>query len=328
MAKCITINEILSTDSWSTGRIKINDNFSVLTDKVCEVIDALSLDIEFENVSISGELCADEIKANIISLPDCNSGPSTIVLDGGTGVITATSVIGNSLRSKTTLSLDINAVAAGAVEGMIRWSGIDFFGYDGNTWLSLTSSGNSNIWQTNGATNDIFFDPNNISPGGVGVAIGRDTAEANFHLEGDLILDIAQSPAIQAGFVLTSTTTGGRATWQASPIGTMGGSGTIDRHAKFTAATTLGDGLIGDDGTDITIFGRILPDVDDTKDIGSPALRIRDIYMGSDIDFATNLIFKRATVEKMRLNSSGLGIGVTPTVELEVSGYLTYHVTW
>ncbi len=46
--------------------------------------------------------------------------------------------------------------------GMLRWTGSDFEGYNGSSWLSLTG-GSSEAWQTNG--NNIFYESGNVSIG-------------------------------------------------------------------------------------------------------------------------------------------------------------------
>jgi hypothetical protein len=323
----LTLKEILSTDSWSTGRVKINDNFAKLKAEVCEIITTLQLDTETGSIKLSGTACVDILKANIIRLANCESPYQTIVLDGVTGVISATLVNADRLEGEKTLRLGINPDPSSPVEGMLRWSGVDLFLYDGTDWISLTGGTTSNIWLVNGFTQDIYFNPIG-SPAGRGVAIGRNTADASFHLEGDLILDIPQSPAIATGYVLTSIDGIGTAEWKPSPIGSMGGSGTIDRHAKFTGITTIGDGLIGDDGSDITVYANTLPDITATRDLGSSTKRFKDLYLGSNIDYASNLIFKAAGVEKARFSGGFFGLGnAAPAYTLDLSGTLKLGIT-
>lgn len=56
------------------------------------------------------------------------------------------------------------------------------------------------------------------------------------------------------------------------------------------------------------------------SNIGTPANRIQTIYMCSEIDYATDLIWK-STTERMRLTATGnLGIGIVPTSPLHVKG--------
>lgn len=78
-----------------------------------------------------------------------------------------------------------------------------------------------------------------------------------------------------------------------------------------------GTGLSITDGTWAFSGNDIIP-ITSCSNIGSPTNRVQTVYMCSEIDYLTDLIWK-STTEKMRLTSGGnLGIGVTPVNDLHI----------
>ncbi|MBU0624927.1 hypothetical protein KKF05_01145 [Patescibacteria group bacterium] len=97
-----------------------------------------------------------------------------------------------------------------------------------------------------GAGADITVDVYGIVQGEEFISEGDITASGVIIAEGGLRLPVGAG----AGLALVSDALG-NASWQ--PIGNIGGSGTANRIAKFTAASTLGNSQIFDDGTNVGI---------------------------------------------------------------------------
>jgi len=62
-----------------------------------------------------------------------------------------------------------------AQAGMIRWTGIDYEGYNGTTWVSLTSTNGTSQWITNGS--NIYYNAGNIG-------VGTSTPSAKLEVSG------------------------------------------------------------------------------------------------------------------------------------------------
>jgi hypothetical protein len=146
------------------------------------------------------------------------------------------------------------------------------------------------------------------------------------------------------GVKITTPTTGdilqlqASGLWENKPLagtGFLSGSGTLNRLAKFTAAGTVGDSQIFDNGTNVGI-GTASPSakLDVNGDIYSNTRIIADIfggYSGFDVRFTTNtggtanLLFQTANTERMRITSGGNLLINTATdagFRLDVNGSL------
>jgi hypothetical protein len=139
--------------------------------------------------------------------------------------------------------------------------------------------------------------------------------------------DAISSPA--TGLLIFNTTTGAfnyytGAAWVAIGTGggAVGGSGTTNRVAKWTAATTLGDALLSDDGTNVTLVsGQLLLPLGSAS---APSYSLTgDLNTGMWSPAADTLAFSTAGTERIRVTSAGdVGIRRTPTagVQLHVGG--------
>jgi hypothetical protein len=143
------------------------------------------------------------------------------------------------------------AVGRGAGQSSIKASADADGGY-----LALDSVSNAVIIN-HYSSDDIW-----LVTGGGNVGIGTTNPSQKLQVDGNARVtgayyDSNNSPGT-SGQVLSSTATG--TNWVSSSG--LSGSGTVGKVAKFTAGTTLGDGLLNDDGTSIWYNG---PSPNDTK---------------------------------------------------------------
>jgi hypothetical protein len=178
-----------------------------------------------------------------------------------------------------------------------------------------------------------------MNPYGGNVGIGTTNPSTTLHVAGSAritgVLYDSSNSSGSNGQVLTSTGTG--SLWSSAGAGVTG-TGTTNYVPKFTAATTLGNSVIQDDGTNIGIgitptsqsnyrflqvsgtTSAIIETMVGSTRIGGFDSDVNALYVGT----ITNLpiSFRIAVNEKMRLNTNGnLGIGTTsPAQKLDVDG--------
>jgi hypothetical protein len=133
------LKEILSTDSISTTRLTVNDNFSKLRTGLSALIDSLHVndgpDINVNSVS------ATNMVANSFSTPLPLGGTYKFTVNSN-GEITATSILGKVVVETPRLRLDPDPTLIAFQAGEIRWSGTDFVGWNGSQWISFTAGAN------------------------------------------------------------------------------------------------------------------------------------------------------------------------------------------
>ncbi|MBN2070735.1 MAG: hypothetical protein JW814_04690 [Candidatus Krumholzibacteriota bacterium] len=146
--------------------------------------------------------------------------------------------------------------ASGAQAGTIRWNGGDFEGYDGGSWVSLTSTGGSALPAgSSGATlrhnGSEWTSSTRIYNDGTSVGIGTSSPEADLHLyasnSSDLFVESANASGIAD--LLLKTPGGiydyfGFFKYGASAAGSLGGISTMNLSA-LTAGTAAGALLMG-----------------------------------------------------------------------------------
>ena len=89
--------------------------------------------------------------------------------------------------------------------------------------------------------------------------------------------------------------------------GTVTGTGTDNRIVRWDGTNVP---VIQDSVVELTDAGFMLPVTTNFQDLGSTAKRWKDLYLGSVIDYATNLEFKEAATSRMLLQAGGeVGIG-------------------
>ena len=136
LKQLIDLKEILSTDSTSSTRLTINDNFSKLRSGISALIDSLGVDsastVDVKSVN------ADVIVANNFGSPSPIGGTYKFKVNSN-GEITATSILGNVVIETPRLRLDPDPTLIAFQAGEIRWSGTDFVGWDGVMWRSMTA---------------------------------------------------------------------------------------------------------------------------------------------------------------------------------------------
>lgn len=75
------------------------------------------------------------------------------------------------------------------------------------------------------------------------------------------------------------------------------------------------DWVIVSSDVQLNTTGHVLPNTDDTNDLGSSSLRFRDLYLGSIIDYNQNLDFKSGGTVRVSFENAGkVGIGTTVAV--------------
>lgn len=128
------LKEILSTDSISTTRLTINEDFSKLSTGLSALIDLL-------HVNDGPNIIVDSVQALKISA-DSISTPSTgqFLFNVNTnGEVIAKSILSNVVIETPRLRLDPDPTLIAFAAGEIRWSGSDFLGWNGNQWISFTA---------------------------------------------------------------------------------------------------------------------------------------------------------------------------------------------
>ncbi len=129
--------------------------------------------------------------------------------------------------------------------------------WNGSAWTNVNNAASSRMYLTGGNAG-FFTSPAGVSPtwterltilnnGDVGV--GTASPGTKLEVAGQVKIT-GGSPG--AGKVLTSDAVG-LATWTTPSSGTVGGSGTANYLPKFSAATTLANSIIYDNGTNVSI---------------------------------------------------------------------------
>lgn len=133
------LKEILSTDSISTTRLTVNDNFLKLRKGLSALIDSLHVN-EGPNILVDS-VSATDIVANTFATPLPKGGTYKFTVNSN-GEIKATSILGNVVVETPRLRLDPDPTLIAFQAGEIRWSGTDFVGWNGSQWISFTAGAN------------------------------------------------------------------------------------------------------------------------------------------------------------------------------------------
>ena len=106
---------------------------------------------------------------------------------------------------------------------------------------------------------------------------------------------------------------------QAALTNPVTGTGTTNYIPKFTSSSAIGNSVIQDDGSTVTITS-LTKNVGEFRIYPSSGTAILRFGSGStekgklSVDISSNMIFETANSERMRLDASGnLGLGVTPS---------------
>jgi len=118
--------------------------------------------------------------------------------------------------------------------------------------------------------------------------------------------------------------------YQQDNVGNTPGSINLYVYIGNLLSTELSNKLWQKNGNDIqaidfdgspTIAPKILPSANDACDLGSTILRFKDLYLGSNIDYSSALLFKEAGTERARFQNNKFGINTTSMIAMfEVLG--------
>lgn len=152
----VDLKDILSTDSISTTRLTVNDNFHKLRRGLVTLIDSLGVDAG-PNIVVD-TVDATDIVANSFSTPLPRGGPYLFHVNSN-GEITAKSLHVTNVVETPRIRLDPDPTTAAFQAGEIRWTGSDFVGWDGTQWISFTAGatgGEANTASNQGAGVGLF----------------------------------------------------------------------------------------------------------------------------------------------------------------------------
>ena len=213
--------------------------------------------LEIAVPSGAGNNCTFRMSDGNVTLPNYSSAGFTPAL--GTNNITYLSAYSGTLGGVQLSGFTSSGVNNGNPVGIIGYHGgtspttpavsLISFKHDGGTDRTTLAANEISAQISNGLSNPLF-----TVLGGGNVGIGTTTPGTKLEIAGQVKIT-GGTPG--AGKVLTSDAAG-LATWQTPTSGSLGGSGTTNYLSKFTAATTLGNSLIFDDGTNIGI-GTVTP---------------------------------------------------------------------
>lgn len=136
LKELIDLKNILSTDSFSSTRLTENDNFGKLRAGITAIIDRLGIN-EGSNITID-TIDAGDVVANSFSTPLPRNGDYAFRVNTN-GEIYAKSTYASANVHTPRVRLEPDATITAFQAGEIRWSGSDFLGWDGTTWISLTA---------------------------------------------------------------------------------------------------------------------------------------------------------------------------------------------
>ena len=166
--------------------------------------------------------------------------PKTEILTGSaSGTYKEAVVIRHNSQDSTAVSRELGLLLKASNEGSLDESNK----MSGMMWWSTGSYGNGGMFSLVHANNKIL-----TSDFSGNIGIGTTAPGAKLEVAGTVKIT-GGIPG--SGKVLTSDATG-LASWT-TPTSGLGGSGTLNKVAKFTAGTTLGDSLIFDNGTNVGI---------------------------------------------------------------------------
>jgi hypothetical protein len=138
-------------------------------------------------------------------------------------------------------SVKIGNYTGTAQAGMIRWTGIDYEGYNGTSWVSLTSTNGTSQWITTG--NNIYYNSGNV---GVGVSNPGAKLDVNGKTK---TTSLQVTNGATAGSVMKSDASG-NATWQTLDVTDLLGGFT---NSDFSCLSVIG--TVGIYGTSIAVTG-------------------------------------------------------------------------
>ncbi len=138
-------------------------------------------------------------------------------------------------------SVKIGNYTGTAQAGMIRWTGIDYEGYNGTSWVSLTSTNGTSQWITTG--NNIYYNSGNV---GVGVSNPGAKLDVNGKTK---TTSLQVTNGATAGSVMKSDASG-NATWQTLDLTDLLGGFT---NSDFSCLSVIG--TVDIFGTSIAVTG-------------------------------------------------------------------------
>lgn len=244
-------------------------------------------------------------------------------------------------------------------EGMIRWTGTDFEGYNGSSWVSLTGAGPaytagagidiSGTTITNTAPSQWSINGSNISYDNGNVGIGTSSPSEKLDINGKAkVSSFQMTNGAMGGYVLQSDASG-NASWVGAE--TLPVTGDDLGNHTVTENIQLGSNYISSDGDNEGLFvsgegkvniGGNAPILRlQLTDDNTPGLRLEQTsqtypaytwdvaanevnFMIRDISNSSALpfrIFAGNASDQIVINSNKVGIGIlTPSEKLEVNG--------
>lgn len=238
------------------------------------------------------------------------SVPGMSILKSG-GDLSITSSIGGAGDINLTAGDDVNMVFNGsAIIGNILTitnTGLQYTDGTENTGYVLTSDALGNAsWQPSGG-----------GGGGGGTNVSHQEiinviAGVPFTITHNLQSEYIQLSTVELpSEVEVDTSVSGHT------LNTVDVTSSVSTKLRVTVLSAGGPGLIGDDGDWIILGspamdlqmgvpGNVLPFVDDMNDLGEPLLRWKDIYLGSKIDFLTDLTMERDGIVKLAVEDTSI----------------------
>lgn len=218
----VIITELLSTDSFSGSRLRINANFASLKSEVNLIESAFGLSLTSGNLDVSaatgGQIKGKIGAFNSIQLPA--TGTATITLNGTTGVMTGTSLTLSTFLTATTVNISLGGTITN--QGSFTQQGTSSF---------------ADLISINGGYKKSYLDIGLITTHTV---VNSDTIIIFDGITSPSILTLAADASLVDGHIVTfiKKGTGGCSMDTANIIGYVTGS--IDFHAdSFKSSITL-----------------------------------------------------------------------------------------